>query len=785
MGLDSSKVKAGLKEATTSIKNFSDTAKNKLGGVAKLATGALVAGFLTATRSAVNYAQELTNLSKVANTSFEDFQALAHGARTVGIENDKLADIFKDTGDKIGDFLQTGGGPMADFFENIAPQVGVTAEQFKNLSGKDALQLYYDSVNKAVDSQEEMTFYMEAIASDASMLIPLLAEGGKAWDNYAKEARKAGLVMDEETREALRKANLEIKKLETQVTIGTGNVIMGFKLMGAGAEGLFHELNNLAGGIGGVFKGTFTLDEEYLQASWDVIFDVFKNGYKRIGNMADEAMGDFFGIDNVKKESIEFEQVGVDAFKGFYKEGSKGAKAVTEADRKRTEEAIKQLEKQRKYEAENSKIREKIAKEQLKQLGMVQTAEETYKDAVDRKVKLEEEYGALSSINNENVIDALGLQPVLLAKKLELEESITAVTKSQIELNKELQEQEQWRIDTAEKNVQLQIDLALASGDVVKAKNLEQQLELERQIQAIMQSTDATRTQALEIAKQQNAIVQARIDDENELALAIAKEDFAEVNRLETKIQKEEFINDLYMRGVASKEEAGRIFDRNLQKAEARKQQELAIIKAQADGNDALAKQLQMRVDKEQEAVDLMKEFKIDIDEATKIAQKLASLRAGPDLNMSGIVTPREQKEFDRQQKIKEKEQKQRLRDEIREERERGGNIRNVSKEKRDTGNVGDRARDAREQRLRRQENAEIQRRRNRGEDMEDIMEDINQRRAGREPKVGGQPPNGKDPGQNGGGDEPKEPEDPAVDTNKKLDEQIGLLEDIKTALQC
>jgi hypothetical protein len=87
-----------------------------------------------------------------------------------------MSDILKDVNDRIGDFMQTGGGPMADFFENIAPKVGVTAEQFARLSGPEALQLYVDSLEKAGLSQQEMTFYLEAMASDTTALIPLLAK---------------------------------------------------------------------------------------------------------------------------------------------------------------------------------------------------------------------------------------------------------------------------------------------------------------------------------------------------------------------------------------------------------------------------------------------------------------------------------------------------------------------------------------------------------------------------------------------------------------------------------
>ena len=93
-------------------------------------------GFSTMAASALNLSREITNLSKVGNAGFEDFQKRAFAAKTVGVEMEKLADIFKDTGDKIGDFLQTGGGPLVDFFENIAPKVGVTAEMFRHLGGR-------------------------------------------------------------------------------------------------------------------------------------------------------------------------------------------------------------------------------------------------------------------------------------------------------------------------------------------------------------------------------------------------------------------------------------------------------------------------------------------------------------------------------------------------------------------------------------------------------------------------------------------------------------------------
>lgn len=170
---------------------------------AGVAIGAGIAAGVTAlgaiTVGAINSAKEISNLSSVANTSTTEFQKYAAGAKVVGIEQEKLADIFKDVNDKVGDFLNTGGGALADFFTNIAPKVGVTADDFRNLSGPQALGLYVHSLEKANVSQADMTFYMEAIASDATSLLPLLRNNSEGFTMLGDAAEAAGAIMDEKT----------------------------------------------------------------------------------------------------------------------------------------------------------------------------------------------------------------------------------------------------------------------------------------------------------------------------------------------------------------------------------------------------------------------------------------------------------------------------------------------------------------------------------------------------------------------------------------------------------
>ncbi|EPB7036704.1 phage tail tape measure protein [Pseudomonas aeruginosa] len=171
----------------------------KVGAAIGAATAAGITALAALTVSTVRNANEIANLASVANASTTEFQKYATGAKLVGIEQEKLADIFKDVNDKVGDFLNTGGGALADFFENVAPKVGVTADQFRNLSGPQALGLYVSSLEKAKVSQSDMTFYLEAIASDATALLPLLRNNAEGFKTFGDAAQAAGAILDEKT----------------------------------------------------------------------------------------------------------------------------------------------------------------------------------------------------------------------------------------------------------------------------------------------------------------------------------------------------------------------------------------------------------------------------------------------------------------------------------------------------------------------------------------------------------------------------------------------------------
>lgn len=237
--------------------SFAQTLKSA--DLLRTAVGGIAAGFSVG--AVLNYAKglaqlgaEVDRLAKLSATSVQDFQAQAYAAERAGISSEKYADILKDVQDKVGDFLQTGGGPLKDFFEQIGPRVGVTAEQFRKLGGSDALQLYVSSLEKANLSQSELTFYMEAIASDSALLLPLLRNNGAEMKRLGDEAERLGLVLSRDGVQALKQFDEEMRRLETTAS-GFGRQV---------ATPIIQEIN-------GIIE-KFRQAERESRSAWSVIF---------------------------------------------------------------------------------------------------------------------------------------------------------------------------------------------------------------------------------------------------------------------------------------------------------------------------------------------------------------------------------------------------------------------------------------------------------------------------------------------------------------------------------
>lgn len=245
------------KKAFTSVRSN----LNKIGGhVSKLSAlfgGVSVGGLALITKSSADGAIELKSLAQVANTTLERFQQLSPALHSVNVDQQKYADILKDSTEKMGEFIGSGTGPMDRFFTEIAPKVGLTADAFKNLSGDQVLQKYYNALEQANLSQAEMTSYMEEIASDSTALIPLLRDGGAAFEEQAKRAEQLGIALTDIEVDQLSQLSETIKLSQERFSALTSKLAAKFAPVLKRIGDYFEQVAIDAGGMGKVAENVF------------------------------------------------------------------------------------------------------------------------------------------------------------------------------------------------------------------------------------------------------------------------------------------------------------------------------------------------------------------------------------------------------------------------------------------------------------------------------------------------------------------------------------------------
>lgn len=261
-------IKEGEKQVKVSFENMRKQI-NSYSQIAVAGAAAVGIGVVAMANDYANAARELQTFASISNATTQEFQKMAAGAETMGISQEKLADQLKDFNEKLGEFITIGSGGAVDFFEQIAVKTEGSAEaarklalEMQNLSGPQALQLYVDKLEEAGVTQQQMSFYLESMASDTTNLIPLLKNGGEGFKFWADAAQRAGIVMDQH---AIAKANelkIQIDLLNMQVQGAKNQFIQGLMpalvAVGDAMTDATIETNLMSDAgetLGGVFKG--------------------------------------------------------------------------------------------------------------------------------------------------------------------------------------------------------------------------------------------------------------------------------------------------------------------------------------------------------------------------------------------------------------------------------------------------------------------------------------------------------------------------------------------------
>jgi hypothetical protein len=191
LGKLNKQTKQTAKESKTLKSSFSGVA-TKAGAVGAAIAGATaIAGSLAALLR-TDVIKELKATSDAFGVSVESLSSWSYAARSVGLETDKIGDIFKDTSDKIGDFIATGGGEAKDLFDNL----NLSLDELRGLKPDEQLLAIADGLDQ-VGTNGEKIFYLESLADEASRLLPLLADGAKGLRELQREAEILGVTLDD------------------------------------------------------------------------------------------------------------------------------------------------------------------------------------------------------------------------------------------------------------------------------------------------------------------------------------------------------------------------------------------------------------------------------------------------------------------------------------------------------------------------------------------------------------------------------------------------------------
>lgn len=227
-------LRGAFESAVSSVRDFTRTAAARLTKFAQQARsiatqiGKWVAAGLAAAAAAVATVVTQTSLAmrdlvrdaEAVGTTARDLQTWQYAAQSMGVEADKVQDIFKDLADKTGDFARTGGGEAADIFE----QLGISAKELLGLSPDKALL----RINSALEglSQGEKIFFMESIADDASRLLPLLDDNAERFKALTRQGKEWGTIMTD--------AEIQASAALGKTLSNAGKMAKGFKnLLGA------------------------------------------------------------------------------------------------------------------------------------------------------------------------------------------------------------------------------------------------------------------------------------------------------------------------------------------------------------------------------------------------------------------------------------------------------------------------------------------------------------------------------------------------------------------------
>ncbi len=241
--------------------------------------GAMIVSVSKATKETLSYSDAL-------NVSVKEMGAWGYAANTVSLSQEKLNDILKDTSEKIGDAFANEGGEAVEVLQRL----NLNAREMAALSPDQQLLRIASQLDN-VGTQAEKVQILESLASDASLLLPLLENDAAKFKQLREEAVDFGVAISRVDAEKIRAANENMdraasvmKGVANTVTVELSPYISALAKNFAGAARTHNGFKDeVIGGLETIVVGVSYLSDVFrgLHVVWkglEVAFAMFAEG---------------------------------------------------------------------------------------------------------------------------------------------------------------------------------------------------------------------------------------------------------------------------------------------------------------------------------------------------------------------------------------------------------------------------------------------------------------------------------------------------------------------------
>ena len=215
-----------------------------------VATVALIA-YATAQSKAI---RETQIMADIAGLSVGEFRRMSFVMGTVGLSAEQFGDIMKDTQEKVGEFLIAASGGFQDFADTMGytkAEALKLATEFEKMSGQAVLQEMVTRMEEAGHSSRKMSIALEGMGSEATRMIPLLLQNGKA-------AKELGGAFDDIDMPLTDEERKQFKDLADNIDLASGAFI---SMLNKAIAPLIPKVSELAKELAGVFADIALGDE--------------------------------------------------------------------------------------------------------------------------------------------------------------------------------------------------------------------------------------------------------------------------------------------------------------------------------------------------------------------------------------------------------------------------------------------------------------------------------------------------------------------------------------------